>query len=78
MFDILTRLYYMEFAASVLWTAPFLIEGCLLSLLLYANIVDLEQTPSSAGSKLGLHCLPKSRLKGIWHKWVKRIHSFEI
>ena len=36
-----------------------------------ANSVDPDQTPRSAASDLGLHCLPMSLLWEIRHKWVK-------
>ena len=35
-----------------------------------ANSVDPDQTPRSAASDLGLHCLPMSRLRDAGHKWV--------
>ena len=38
-----------------------------------ANIVDPDQTPHSAASDLGLHCLPMSVLWNAMHKWVKEI-----
>ena len=36
-----------------------------------ANSVDPDQTPHSAASDLGLHCLPMSPLWDARHKWVK-------
>ena len=33
--------------------------------------VDPDQTPRSALSDLGLHCLPMSNLLDARHKWVK-------
>ena len=39
--------------------------------LFYANSVDPDQTPHSAASDLGLHCLPISLLWDARHKWVK-------
>ena len=33
-----------------------------------ANRVDPDQTPRSAASDLGLHCLPMSLLRGASHK----------
>ena len=38
---------------------------------LNANSVDPDQTPHSAASDLGLHCLPMSLLWDAMHKWVK-------
>ena len=37
---------------------------------LNANSVDPDQTPHSATSDLGLHCLPMSLLWDARHKWV--------
>ena len=37
---------------------------------LNANSVDPDQTPQNAASDLGLHCLPKSLLRGARLKWV--------
>ena len=34
------------------------------------NSVDLDQTPHSAASDLGLQCLPMSLLWDARHKWV--------
>ena len=39
---------------------------------LNANIVDPDQTPRSAASDQGLHCLPMSHLWDARHMWVKR------
>ena len=41
-----------------------------------ANIVDLDQTPRSAASDLGLHCLPMSLLLDAMNKWVKLAFLF--
>ena len=35
-----------------------------------ANSADPDQTPRSAASDLGLHCLPASHLSDARHKWV--------
>ena len=40
---------------------------------IYANSGDPNQTPRSAASVLGLHCLPKSLSLDARHKWVKRL-----
>ena len=39
-------------------------------LVVSANSVDPDQTPHSAASDLGLHCLPMSHLWDARHKWV--------
>ena len=41
-------------------------------LYLNANSVDPDQTPRSAASDLGLHCLPMSLLWDARLKWVKK------
>ena len=38
---------------------------------LNANSVNPDQTPRSAASDLGLHCLPMSLLWDVRLKWVK-------
>ena len=38
-----------------------------------ANSVDTDQTPRSAASDLGLHCLPMSLFGDARHKWVNKI-----
>ena len=38
---------------------------------LNANSMEPDQTPRSAASDLGLHCLPMSHLWDVRHKWVK-------
>ena len=43
-----------------------------------ANSVDPDQTPRSAASNLGLHCLPMSLLWHIRLKWVKKRYSATI
>ena len=61
-----------------LWISPFPISGesvLILSfiveiLVLDANSEDTEQTLRSAGSDLGLYCLPISLLLHARHKWV--------
>ena len=40
---------------------------------LNANNVDPDQTPRSAASDLGLHCLPMSLLRDAWYKLVNTI-----
>ena len=37
--------------------------------------VDPAQTPRSAASDLGLHCLPMSLLWDARHKWVELLYS---
>ena len=34
-----------------------------------ANSVDPDQNPLSAGSDLGLHCLPRSQNRDAWLIW---------
>ena len=41
--------------------------------LLIANSVDPDQTPRSAASNLGLHCVPMSLLWDARLKWVKLV-----
>ena len=38
-----------------------------------ANSVDPDQTPRSAASDLGLHCLPMSHLWDARYKWVNQV-----
>ena len=38
---------------------------------LYANSGDFDQTPRSAASDLGLHCLPVTLLRVSRLQWVK-------
>ena len=61
------------------WTGPFPIEGVsgyfltlpyLKKIVFNANSVDPDQTPRSAASDLGLHCLPMSLLWDARHKWI--------
>ena len=54
------------------------VSGVFFSFLFYfeykflkANSVDPDQTPHSAASELGLHCLPRSRLWEARHIWDK-------
>ena len=42
-----------------------------------ANSVDPDQTPHSAASDLGVHCLPVSHLWDARHKWVKGRAQFK-
>ena len=51
----------------------FLLLPCFIEMLVFnANSVDTDQTPHSAASDLGRHCLPTSLLWDARHKWVKR------
>ena len=45
---------------------------------LKANCVDSDQTPSSAASDLGLHCLPNINLGVFRLKWVKLLNSYAV
>ena len=44
---------------------------------LYANSGDLDQTPRSVASDLGLHCLPITLLRVSRLQWVKGTRCFE-
>ena len=67
--------------SEFVWTDPFLTEGVsgqFLSLPCFieipdfnANSADPDQTPRSAASDLGLHCLPMSLLLDARCKWDK-------
>ena len=72
----------MDYSTSTLWTGPFPVCG-VSGWFLYSlcnvensdfkvNSVDPDQTPHSAASDLGLHCLPMSLLWDARLKWVKR------
>ena len=43
-----------------------------------ANSVDSDQTPRSAASDLGLHCLPMSHLWDARHKWVNVVFLISL
>ena len=45
---------------------------------LIANSVDPDQTPRSAASDLGHHCLPLTLLLDARHKWVNVLPSLFI
>ena len=50
----------------------FLLSSCCIEIpVSNANSVDPDQTPHSAASDLGLHCLPMSLLWDARLKWVK-------
>ena len=77
----LTHLCRVDSSSLCLWIGPFAIADCVVSFLLLpyyieipvfnANSVDPDQTPRSAASDLGLHCLPMSLLWDTNHIWVK-------
>ena len=49
----------------------FLLLPCFIEMpLVNANSIDPDQTPRSAASDLGLHCLPMSHLRDARHKLV--------
>ena len=50
------------------WLVVFFIITCLKKTAFNANSVDPDQTPRSAASDLGLHCLPISLLWNTRHK----------
>ena len=45
---------------------------------LFANSEDPDQTPRSAASDLGLHCLPVTLLQVSGLKWVNRLYKMFI
>ena len=67
-------------SSTAFWNGSFQIEGVSFMFLLVpyfieipapnVNSVDSDQTPRSAASDLGLHCLPKSLLGEARHKWA--------
>ena len=68
----------MDSSTSTLWTGPFLLEGMFLlcpclteNPVFNANSEDPDQTPRSAASDMGLHCLSVSLLWDARLKWVK-------
>ena len=78
---VLTHLCRVDSSTLTLWPGPFPVKGvsgwfvllpCFTEIpVLYANSVDPDQTPRSAASDLGLHCLPMSLLWDTRLKWVK-------
>ena len=66
-------IYVVDPSTKTLWTGLFPIAGCLVLLLLYfieipvfnTNNVDLDQTPRSVVSDLGLHSLPRTLLNWV-------------
>ena len=76
----LTRLSRVDLSTITLWTGPFpeygvtgyfLLLSCFVEISEFnANNVDSDQTPRSAASDLGLHCLPMSLL---WDARVKNL-----
>ena len=71
----------MDSSISALWISPLPISGvsgylnllpCFIEIPEFnANSVDPDQTPRSAASDLGVHCLPMSLLWDAWRIWVK-------
>ena len=60
----LTHLRRVDSSTTTLWTGLFPIAGCMVSFYLFIensvfnpNSIDPHQTPRSAASDLGLHCL---------------------
>ena len=76
----------MESPTIFNWTSLFLFEGMLGGnfhlysnfdkIILFANSEDPDQTPCSAASDLGQHCLPSSCKKEARQIWVKRECEF--
>ena len=57
----------------------FLLLPCFIEILiLNANSVDPDQTPHSAASDLGLHCLPVSLFWDARHKWVLHVFDYQM
>ena len=57
----------------------FLIIPCFIEIPVFdANSVDPDQTPRSAASDPGLHCLPTSLLWDDRLKWVKEIKCTSV
>ena len=73
----------MDSTTISFWTGPFPVkEMCSFILtiiieliVLNTNSTDPDQTPRSAASDLGLHCLPMSVLWDARHKWVKNMEE---
>ena len=58
--------------SSLRVSGQFLLLQCFIGMrVFHANSENPDQTPRSAASDLGLHCLPMSYLWDTGHKWVK-------
>ena len=76
----LTHLCRVDSFILTRWTGSFPYKGCPVSFILLpcfiviailnANSVDPDQTPRSAASDLGLHCLHMFLLWYTMHRWV--------
>ena len=85
--SVLTHLCRVDSSTLTLSTGPFPISGvsgqflllsCSVELSeLNANSVDPDQTPRSAASDLGLHCLPLTLLWDARLKWVKYENKYK-
>ena len=80
--SVLTYVRRVDSSTLNFWTDSFQYKECLVSFskvlpcfkaisVLNANSVDPDQTPRSAASDLGLHCLPMSIFWDAGHKRIK-------
>ena len=75
----------MEFPIIINWNSPFPFQGLLGCMFRFyqnsnrtfckKNSGDPDQTPRSAASDLGLHCLSMSHKKDARLIWVKSLHA---
>ena len=78
--DTLTHCILNRLSHTIYWKSPISVlgmSGCEVYFLrkkakLFANSGDPDQTPRSAASDLGLHCLPITLLRVSQLQWVKR------
>ena len=78
----------MDSPTLIIWTDPFPTEEVSGQILLLPYFIEIpvfnangvypDQTPRSAASDLGLHCLPMSLLWDARHKWVKYVFQESI
>ena len=70
----------LDSSTSILWTSPFLTEGLSTKFLFLKSFLDIrvsntnsaypDQTPRTAASDLGLHCLPICLLWDARHRII--------
>ena len=53
-----------------MWVSVFIVTMFYSNSVINANRVEPNQTPRSAASDMGLHCLPVSILGDARHKWI--------
>ena len=78
----------MDSSTLALWTGPFpisevsyqfLLLPCFIKITVFnVNSIDPDQTPHSAASDLGLHCLLMSLLWDARLKWVKMPYLLNV